>query len=157
MQNANISNTEITKITELIENDESIKELDFSRNRIGNRGVTALMNYIIKNDKSNIAKIFLSRNIFFRVEATKKIGEVLSMENCKISELDISHNHIGDEGLKVIFESLLTNRTLTHLNVSFTIPLSTHEENRLGKHSAEAFSNFCKSDNNLQDLRLSGN
>ena len=45
------------------------------------------------------------------------MSTVIITGSCTLKELDVSWNHIGDNGISIITEGLQSNKTLTKLNV----------------------------------------
>ena len=46
------------------------------------------------------------------------MSTVIITDSTTLRELNVSYNHVGDNGISVITEGLQSNKTLTKLNVS---------------------------------------
>ena len=81
-----------------------ITDLSLAHNEIGDEGVHVLCPALIQ---SKVTRLSLQR-CSLTSECTSWLGDVLSDENCEITDLTLRDNDIGDEGVRVLCGALLT-------------------------------------------------
>ena len=81
-----------------------ITDLTLERNDIHDEGVRVLCGAMVQ---SKLTKLSLA-GCSLTSECTSWLANVLSDENCEITELTLGYNAIGDEGLRVLCGALLT-------------------------------------------------
>jgi len=128
----------------MLKND-TLKELNLSRNEIGDRGArgVAKLAFTLPNLKS----LKLGDNSIGN-DGCKAIAAALSRDTCKLEELHLNSNAFNDEASSVLFMSLARNTILKKLNLA---------ANQVGEISIQAFGQICTSACVLKWLNLSGN
>ena len=81
-----------------------ITDLTLRRNEIGDEGVRVLSSALIQ---SKLSKLSLER-CSLTSECSSWLGDVLSDENCEMTYLTLQENDIGDEGVRVLCDALIT-------------------------------------------------
>ena len=81
-----------------------ITDLTLRRNEIGDEGLRVLCPALIQ---SKLSKLSLQR-CSLTSECASWLGDVLSDENCEITNLSLGDNDIGDEGVRVLCGALMT-------------------------------------------------
>ena len=94
-----------------LSNNNTLSVLDISSNSIGPVGCQHL---------ANVRNISLSELMMGRcgvgVEGADHIGKML-LHNKSITTIDLSNNHIKDDGVKMLLKHLIINTTLKHLDL----------------------------------------
>jgi len=106
----------IYTITENILENNRLRVLDLTANRIGFKGCAALSKYLI-GEYCALESLILASNRTGHYGA-KSIAQGLSQSRTLI-HLDMTNNSIDDEGLKFIAESLAQNETLVSLKLYY--------------------------------------
>ena len=135
--------TEFARILSISLN-TTLKDLDFSYNKLGDEGFKTLVEAL---SMTKISYLNLDGNeIGAEAEGLTEVVEILS--NTTIERLDLFDNLIGDDVAKVFAEVLRTNRTLTILD--FT-------QNKISDEGATALASALTQNTTLNNLELNGN
>lgn len=128
----------------MLKND-TLRELDLSRNEIGDRGARGVAKLAFT--LPNLICLKLGDNRIGN-DGCKAIAAALSRETCKLEELHLNSNAFNDEASSILFMSLARNIVLKKLNLA---------ANQVGEISIQAFGQICTSVCVLKWLNLSGN
>ena len=102
-------------IANALRENTTLTEINLDENYIGDLGVKAIAEVLIKDNKT-LKKLKLASNEF-GVEGAKAIAEALK-ENRSLITLDIQRNNkLGNEGIKVLADALKINKTLKEINL----------------------------------------
>ncbi|RKP17941.1 RNI-like protein [Rozella allomycis CSF55] len=101
-------------VSGLLENN-TIKRIDFSHNKIANEGIRALAHYLSKNN-CQVSYLNLSNNLIGPLGA-KYLAESL-IKNERLEHLNIGMNGIRNEGFNEVMDSLNENSNLRELIVT---------------------------------------
>ena len=105
-------------IANALRENTTLTELNLNHNYIGDWGVKAIAEVLIKDNKT-LKKLILASNEF-GVEGAKAIAEALK-KNRSLITLDIQQNFkLGNEGIKVLADALKINKTLKEINLRYT-------------------------------------
>ena len=108
-----------------------LKELELGNNRISSKGSVALL--------SNLTPTILSLNLkcnkigLLGVQNIAKF--ITSRDACRLENLNLEENHLGNQVTAVLLEALLSNRSIKYLNLS---------KNLLSDEIAEHFKNYLE-------------
>jgi Ran GTPase-activating protein (RanGAP) involved in mRNA processing and transport len=101
-------------------NNSTLRSLDLSYNHIADAGVYSLSEVLLPNHCVFLKKLVLNKNGITN-DGMKYLSEMLST-NQTLTELSLSNNEIGDEGVKQLANVLIDhNRTLKVLVLSFNL------------------------------------
>jgi hypothetical protein len=168
--NLNIKPEGMHLLSSGIKLNSSLSYIDLSCNSIGDEGALYFSNalrdsselQILQLRKNNISDEG-AREIFENLKLLKFLRELNFAHNllnlakniyyfltCNetISRIYLNNNRINFEGGKIIFQSLLKNKSLILLDIS---------NNHLTKHSAQYITDYLKTDSPLQRLDIIGN
>jgi Ran GTPase-activating protein (RanGAP) involved in mRNA processing and transport len=148
--NVGLTSDESNCLARLLQQNENLKEIYLSENRLGVAGVKYLSRGLQENQtlrvldlRSNdigpegamaissvlpqarsLKSLFLAMNDVGDVGASA-LAQWLTDDSCSLEELDLSENGIGEKGASALATMLLTNTGLQHLNLAFNCIGST--------------------------------
>ncbi len=96
--------------------DKQCRKIRLENNDITAKGVTILADTLYGN--TTLEELHLSNN-FISDMGAHALAQVLSINNSKLTWLEIPANHITDDGAQYLAEMLKTNKTLIFLGLSF--------------------------------------
>ena len=98
-------------ISEVLRINKTLKYLDISKNAIGDDGISAISDSLHVN--TTLIQLVACYCKFYG-KGTESVG-IMLRKNAKVKYLDISENHIGDDGISAISDGLHVNTTLIQL------------------------------------------
>jgi Leucine Rich repeat len=131
-------------LRQMSENDPTLTELDFSEDRIGDAGVSALAEALKVNNA--LTTLNISDNSI-GVDDASALAEALKVNNA-LTTLDISDNSIGVDDARALAEALKVNKMLTTLDV---------DNNSIGEAGASALAEALKVNKTLTKLNVGYN
>ena len=116
--NCNLTCNGAEYIGETLRTNKMLKHLKISSNHIGDDGISAIASGITSNTSTALIELNIS-SCGFHSKGTKSIADVLE-RNKTLKSLDISNNHIGDDGISAIACDITSNTStaLIKLNIS---------------------------------------
>ena len=132
------------ELAKMLQANAALKELDLSRNEIGDEGACELAKMLQAN--TALKELNLSGN---RIgdEGACELAKMLQA-NTALKELNLSRNGIGDEGACELAKMLQANTALKELGLS---------GNEIGDEGACALAKMLQANTALKELNLSGN
>lgn len=112
-------------LLDALKDNTQIIDLDIIGNKIGDDGAK-IMKQLLSINKT-IQKINFGSNDIGS-QGMKYIAEALINHNTIITDLDVSHNHIKNEGLESIIRILTNNKYIKVLNIKFNDIIDTKIE-----------------------------
>ena len=109
--NCYLTYTGAVNISKLLRICETLKYLEISDNPIGDDGISAISDNLHVN--TTLIQL-VARNCEFHSKGAKAVAKMLEV-NKTLKYLDISKNHIGDDGIIAIIYSIRTNTILNEL------------------------------------------
>jgi hypothetical protein len=131
-------------ITDLLQKDSTLTELNLTRTCIHNDGAEAIINVLGIN--TNLTSLNLSNN-YINTNGINALNNVLQI-NTTLTKLDLSRNYIGDQGAEVIGKALENNTTLKILCL---------RANQLNSNGINAIFEGLKNNKSLLSLDISYN
>ena len=130
-----------------LQQNNTITNLDLSKNNISDVGIRRLSSYLSKKD-GNVLMILKLNNNKINNEGIKYISSSLNVSH--LTELDLSLNNISDQGAVNLFEAVATSTCESLININLSC-------NHITNKSFVAFINCLKVNQSLQILNLNGN
>ena len=169
VSNNNIGNQGLKVLIDALEQNQTITNVNLNDNKsITYTGIDALVNFSMTN--TSLAQLYVNktdfietfRNIKKKFETSdvvdlpnKSITNVISsmiasilMQNKTVTELNLSSNQIGDDGIEKLANALRVNNTLQNLDVS---------NNKIGNRGVESLANALKENKTLKSIDLGSN
>ena len=132
------------ELAKMLQANTALKELDLSRNEIGDEGARELAKMLQAN--TALKELDLSRNEIGH-EGAHELAKMLQA-NTALKELDLSWNGIGHKGACIIAKMLQVNTALKELDLSW---------NGIGHKGACIIAKMLQANTALKELDLSGN
>ena len=118
-----ISSRQIKILCDIFNNDHctQLRELELAGNPIGEEGVRVLSDTLVSGLRGLTS--LSVRNCSLTHECIHSLCKVLQDGRCQLSDVNLTSNAIGDEGVRELFENCLTNEhcKLTKLNLRLCI------------------------------------
>ncbi|XP_062266690.1 dynein regulatory complex subunit 5 [Platichthys flesus] len=143
LHQSNIDDTKVQMLVKQLLGHQSLRELDFSHNVIGDVGAGAVAKLLTK---SKLEVLNMCDNEITDPGA-KAIAQALS-KNSTLVSLNLRLNRLGDEGGRAIAEALMNNITLRHLHLG---------ANEVTGPTAIALAKVIAQNNTLKSINLSCN
>jgi len=107
---------------------------------------------------SNLQVLYLSDNINIGVDGCKSVAELLRRGGSKLKKLYVNRCNVGDAGAEIIAESLVDNKSLTHLELeSNNIMGGGHLALLKLVNDISSIEGTCNSNHLLRMIGLKGN
>lgn len=141
----NIDNAGLVLLSESLALNKTLKYLNLSSNQIGDEGLSPFVNSLLKNSKITIPHLLLKNNQI----SDPGCNEIASLiSGYKLTEIDLSHNRIGNDGAEALSNALLQNKTTTVMNLEY---------NEIGYVGATKLAFMLMNNQTLNSLLLGGN
>jgi len=138
---------DIKAIAEKIKADPTVGALNLSYHKIEDGSAKAITEELKAYRALRILNLNNDGNYGMGVNVAKAIGEVLKSDT-ELTELNLNHNRIKDEGTRIITDALKNNIVLEKLNISY---------NAIGAEGAKAIGDMLKKNTPLKELNLYNN
>ena len=102
-----------------------LRELTLSNRRIADEDASVLFETLIDGLRG-LTSLSMS-NCHFTHQCIPSLCKALQDERCRLTDLDLGYNAIGDEGARELFENGLTNKHCKLAKLSLEFCSSTHE------------------------------
>eukprot|EP00928_Gymnodinium_smaydae_P027303 TRINITY_DN21153_c0_g1_i3.p1 TRINITY_DN21153_c0_g1~~TRINITY_DN21153_c0_g1_i3.p1 ORF type:complete len:698 (+),score=156.36 TRINITY_DN21153_c0_g1_i3:89-2095(+) len=105
----------VKKLARVVGKHESLKDLDISRNKVGDKGGSEALAKAVQ--KSASLRVLMARNVGMKEAGAERLAEALE-RNPQLAELNLCLNKLGDKGARRIAEALPCCSGLSLLDLS---------------------------------------
>lgn len=174
LESNDIDDAGLLPLSQALKSNNTLVHLDLGRNKMGPEGLKGLATALRVN--SSLLTLMLDHNRL-PPSSIQNLGNVLQdPSHQNLTVLDLSHNHLGVEGAKVLAQMLKKNTSLTYLyvgynnlesqglkalspalEINFSLTHLCLESNNIGKNGAHALGQALAKNQSLRHINLESN